>query len=408
MKRALQAVILGLCFSSPLAAQEIRLGWGDHPTLRAGNWLRVDFRARFQGDMRRSAAMAAAEDDDPGGALDIAKRRVGIEGRVARLVDYQLDYELGVREWRDVYLDYRQFKALQVRAGKFKLPFGLDENTSATGLDFVYRSRISARLAPGRDRGVAAHGRVFSDRISYEAGVFKNDGDNARPSNSARVFGARTTAVRLVLVPFRGSKSALADFQAGVAFSGTTVPYGFSSIRARTVLGASFFESNVWVNGRRQRTGLEMRWRPGSLSVQAEYIRLTDERRGESVEDSDLPPLPAEGWYVSGTYAVTGETKSVGLDTPRYRFGAVELAARLEQLRFGSTAARNDLSTSRRAETVLGNSDRALTLGANWYLNRWMKIQANLIREQLHDPSMGPLPRHASFWSRVLRFQFTV
>ena len=29
--------------------------------------------------------------------------------------------------------------AAEVRAGKFKMPFGLEENTSATNLDFVYR-----------------------------------------------------------------------------------------------------------------------------------------------------------------------------------------------------------------------------------------------------------------------------
>ena len=94
-----------------------------------------------------------------------------IEGRVGH-VDYQVEYELGAREWRDVYLDYRQFKPVQVRAGIFKLPFGLDENTSATNLDFIYRSQISSRLAPGRDRGVSVHGRVLKNVVSYEAGVF--------------------------------------------------------------------------------------------------------------------------------------------------------------------------------------------------------------------------------------------
>lgn len=423
-------VIAACCLSSPVAAQEIRFEWKEHPTLRAGKWLRADFRARFQGDVRRSEALTADETES---GLDIARRRVGIEGRLAQVVDYQVEYEVGAREWRDLYLDYRQFEAVRVRAGKFKLPFGLDENTSATNLDFVYRSRIASRLAPGRDRGVAVHGRVFKKLLTYEAGVFQNDGDNARPSRSTRVFGSRTTAARLVVDPFRGSKSPLADVQAGIAFSGTTVPEGFPAIRARTVLGASFFESDVWVKGRRQRTGLEARWRPGPFSLQAEYIRLTDERRGQAVDESDLSPLLAEGWYVSGTFAVTGEKKSAGLDTPRHRFGAVELAARLETLSFGSVTAtsgtergvgtprverafrgagapgsRMDLSTSPRADSVLGNSDRALTLGANWYLNRWVKIQANLIREQILDPSMGPFPARAVFWSRVLRLQFTI
>jgi phosphate-selective porin OprO/OprP len=417
VKRTLIAVILGFCFPSPLAAQEIRLEWGDHPSLRAGSWLRIDFRARVQTDMRRSEAAMPAGDEDSDSGLDIARRRVGIEGRLGRLVDYEAEYELGAREWRDVYLNYRQFRALQIRAGQFKLPFGLDENTGASNLDFVYRSRISSRLAPGRDRGVTVHGSVFNGGATYEAGLFQHDGDNARPSHSTRVFGGRTTAARLSIEPFRDSKSALADFHVGMAVSGTTVGEGFPSIRARTVLGASFFDSDVWVRGRRQRTGLEMRWRPGPFSLQAEYIRLTDERRGQKVDEGDLAPFVAEGWYLSGTFAITGERKSHGLSTPRNPFrplvngggiGAVEVAARLETLAFGSTATRDDVSTSPRAETVRGNADHALTLGANWYLNRWVKIQANLIRERIHEPSLGPLPDRTSFWSRVLRFQFAI
>ena len=76
--------------------------------------------------------------------------------------DYQAEYELGAHEWRDLYLDYRQFKAVQVRGGAFKLPFGLEENTSPTNLDFVYRTRISARLAPGRVGRRVWHSRAPS------------------------------------------------------------------------------------------------------------------------------------------------------------------------------------------------------------------------------------------------------
>ena len=84
------------------------------------------------------------------------------------------------------------------------------------------------------------------------------------------------------------------------------------------------------------------------------------------------------------------------------------MAARFETLGFGSAGRNGDLSTSVRADNVFGNSDHALTLGVNWYLNRWVKIQANLIHERIHEPSMGPLANRPSFWSRVLRFQFTV
>jgi phosphate-selective porin OprO/OprP len=378
--------ILIVLAAAPAAAQ--------HPSITAGDWLRVDFRARFQADIRKSEAPIR---DDEDGGLDIARRRIGIEGRVGHL-NYEVEYETGAHEWRDVYVDYRQFTPVQVRAGSFKLPFGLDENTSATNLDFIYRSRISSRLAPGRDRGVSVHGRVLRNMVSYEAGVFGNDGANARPSNSTRVFGKRTVAARVLTHPFRGSKSPLATLQIGAAISGTDVPVGFPAVRARTVFGASFYDSDVWVRGRRQRTGLEARWQPGRASIQSEYIRLTDERRGQSVEDGDLSPLVAHGWYVSGTYRFTSK---------RNRYGRIEAAARYETLSFGSTGV-GERSTSARADTVLGNIDRVMTFGANWHVNRWVKVQANLIREDIGRPSMGPLPERSSFWSRAFRLQLTL
>jgi phosphate-selective porin OprO/OprP len=386
--RACLAILLILLAAGPASAQ--------HPSVSAGDWLRVDFTARFQGDLRTSEAPIRGDED---GGLDIARRRVGVEGRVARILDYQAEYELGTHQWRDLYLDYRQFKAVQVRAGMFKLPLGLEQNTSATSLDFIYRTRISARLAPGRDRGVSVHGRVLKSLISYEGGLFSNDGENARPSNSARVFGKTTVAARLLAHPFRRSKSPLADLQFGGAVTRSEVPLGFPAIRARTVFGESFYDSDVWVHGRRQRTGLEVRWRPGRLSIQSEYIRLTDERRGQSVEDGDLSPLVAQGWYISSTYALARK---------RGRFGRIEAAVRYETLSFSSGNGTQEPSTSARAESVLGNSDRVTTLGINWHLNRWVKVQANVIREEIGLPSMGPMPVNNGFWSRVFRLQLTL
>lgn len=68
-------------------------------------------------------------------------------------------------------------------------------------------------------------------------------------------------------------------------------------------------------------------------SSQTFNMRVTDERRGQSVDDTDLSPAVAAGWYVSGTWAVTGEAKAKGLDAPPRPFfrggpGVIEVAAR--------------------------------------------------------------------------------
>ena len=73
---------------------------------------------------------------------------------------------------------------------------------------------------------------------------------------------------------------------------------------------------------------------------------------------------------------------------------------------FDSAATGETPSTSPRADVILGNSNKVLTFGVNWYVNRWVKVQFNVLQETLADPSQGPLPSQPSYWSRVVRFQF--
>jgi phosphate-selective porin OprO/OprP len=355
--------------------------------------------------VRGSDALTGNQDD-----LDLARRRVGVHGTVKNLVEFQVERELDDNSpWRDVFLNYRQYEAAEIQAGQFKVPFSLDENTSATNLDFVYRSMIASHLAPGRDAGVMAHGRVARRMLRYEVGWFAHDGRNARTHDQQEVYGDTTFAGRLTVRPVRKRHSPFRDLQFGIAYTGSQVAEGFPGLKGHTVLDAPFFPSNFWVDGQRRRIGLEARWRPGPASIKAEYIRLSTERLGQSVEDTDLRPLVAQGWYVSGTYAITGEKKADDLTTPRKPlfqggWGAIELAARLEALSFG-TMDDAAASTSPRADVVLGNADHAATFGVNWYPMRRIKVQMNVIRESIADPLRGPSPDKPSFWSRLLTFQ---
>ena len=54
------------------------------------------------------------------------------------------------------------------------------------------------------------------------------------------------------------------------------------------------------------------------------------------------------------------------------------------------------------------NQKQAVTLGVNWTLNRFVKLQVNGIREHVEDSARSPVPNGAAFWSRVLRLQFVL
>lgn len=383
----------------------------DHPALHLGKGTRIDFRGRFAFDNDHSEA--STEDPEEHSTLDLGKKRLGVSGEIVNAVEFQVEAELTDDDpWRDVYADFKSFDVARVRGGKFKIPFSLDENTGAARLDFMFRSLAATHLAPGRDIGAMVHGRVWNKVIGYEAGVFEHDGKNARTNNPDKVYGDQTLAARVTVEPLRNKKDAPGDLSFGVAFTRSDVPEGIPGVRGHTVLDQPFFSSSKYiVNGERRRTGVEMAFVPGPASIKAEWIRMETERNGESVEDADLSPLVGEGWYVSGTFIVTGEKKT-RLPRPKKPllqggFGAVEVGARIESLEFKSGSSSEPGSTSPRADTILGNRDQAITFGVNWYVNRFIKVQANFIREKLDDPSQGPLPDQPSFNSRAFRLQFS-
>jgi phosphate-selective porin OprO/OprP len=379
--------------------------------MRVGNRLLVDFRARLQGGVRGSEA-PLDDEDALDTEIDLAKRRVGIDGEYQGVLAFEVERELADHDnpWRDVYADYRRFDAVRVQAGKFKMPFSLDANTSAADLDFVYRSLAATRLAPGRDWGIMMHGRMARRAFQYEVGVFRHDGDRARVRNDTQVAAGRTLALRVATEPAARSKTLGRTFSAAFAWTTSDVAETPFTLRARTALGAPFLLEDAWVQGARRRIGLEALWMPGPASIKVEYMRVSQARQGQSLEETDLQALTAGGWYASGTWVVTGDSKSDVATPVRPLFqggiGAIEVGARIEALTFGNGGARGSLSP--RAEEPLGNRNRVTTMGVNWYANRWVKLQVNAIHEALVDSLQGPLPSRTSFWSGAFRLQLSI
>ena len=119
-----------------------------------------------RGEFRSSDA---AISKDTLNTLDIARRRVGVEGEVLKALAFKIDRELSsIDPWRDVYIDVTQLGEAQFRFGQFKMPFSLDENTGSLDLDFAYRSSAATLLAPSRARGWMVHGDTFDRAVGYD------------------------------------------------------------------------------------------------------------------------------------------------------------------------------------------------------------------------------------------------
>ena len=412
MRLAVVCACLAILCPRLAAAQDVRF---PPPSLRIGEF-RANLHVRVHVDLR-------ALDSDPEVApdeFDLRRFRISLEGRIYDDLEYEVDVSAldSDNPWRDVFLNYRKFRGAEVRAGKFKMPFGLDQLTSEFSNNFIERSLIGTQIAPGRDKGVMVHGRA-GDWLRYQGGWFLHDGDNMQfiedlEQNEFLEESPvdNTIAGRVEVTPWEHTRGRLRRLQLGGNFTTGNVADGLFGMRGRTVREFTFFEP-MYVSGERTRLGLDALWTTGPFSASAEYNRLTDQRNGQGVGDVDLPDVIAQGWYLGGTWALTGERKAGGIE-PRHPIfqggsGALELVARFDELRFSSDGTGGEPPfRNPRAANILPNRDRVVTLGGNWYLNRYGRILFNAVRETIQDSLRSPMPEKTRYWTGVLRLQFVM
>ncbi len=402
--------------ADPSPAAQLQGRWSPRPRVTSGRNFSVELRAKIQGDTAWFNPVVDPVDE----GFTWRRRRLAVRGEFFNRVEFEVEREFGddLEPWRDVWVNVKAHDLLEIRGGKFKLPFGLDNSTSSVEHDLIFRSLGTRALAPGRDIGAMVYGEASRRRFTYAVGVF--DGDDRRDSGTELFFdddqGAdsfgRTVSGRVTVQPFDAVSSlpsGLRNLEIGASGAWSEVAEGLNSFKGNSVFGYDFFE-RVWVNGDRVRTGIDVSVVSGPASLKAEWINASDQRLGQGVDDGDLSNMFTRGWYVSGSWLVTGEDKedNVSPKRPLFQggFGAVEVAARYEQMLLGSSAdASEPAFNNPRADNLLRNHDAVLTVGLTWYLNRWLKVQGNAIREAFDDLNRTPLDGTATYWSYVTRLQ---
>lgn len=416
-KLLLIALFLAAGATSAAAQQKDKdkrgLVWDDRPTIIFGDHLTIGIRGRLQLDWRR---FDSEVDED---TFDFRTARIGIQGDLTKHFSYEIEREIDREaqfgDWKDVYLAWKTYDAFRLKGGRFKMPFGLEQNTGPTETDFAYRSLISTAIAPGRDRGAMAYGVL--GRVGYEVGVFDDDGANATleeerfavagedlkgvgPSFAGRITG---DLFRLLPMP---DKLKNANF--GVAYTNAYVPEGLNSLKGESVFGADFFK-RVYVKGRRQRMGAQFDWTPGPTGLKAEWMQAREERLGQSNRNQDLSDFLSTGWYVSGTWFITGEDKDDSINPRQPLFGggigAIELGVRYDELEMSSASTEGVAFTNPRADYQVPNSDRTWTFGVSWMPIRWVRVVTNAIHETFDDVSRAPNSGVASYWTGLMRLQ---
>ena len=101
-------------------------------------------------------------------------------------------------------MNYHYNPALQLQAGKFKSPIGLEALVVDRDILFNERS-LATDLVPNRDLGAELHGDLFGGVASYAAGIFNGAPDYNGTTTNADYDNNKAFAGRVFFQPWKTS-----------------------------------------------------------------------------------------------------------------------------------------------------------------------------------------------------------
>ena len=342
------------------------------------------------------------------------------------ILDSFLDLNFGL-------IDREKF---QIRVGRTKTPYGYEYvKISEVDLIAAERSVFIGNLAPNREEGIMAHGKLLERSFEYAVGVFNGPRRSFEDTNNSKdlfTFGN--------LKPFlNGDSDVMRQLNLSGSFNvgnehNPVQPIGFrtandqSSGTSPSQVSPTFlqFNNNAFVNG------LHMQW-SGDVAYYYRNFGLLAGYQG-AIQDYGVSatPLPANfvgvtsatttrvpfsGYSVSAFYFLTGEeiTRRANLMEPRESFtslrrskgggiGAIELFARFANMQIGNSIFTGGLADP----TKWSNSANVTDVGFNWYLNHYTKLTFDWQNSQFGSPvSISPTNSanyNNLFWFRTQVF----
>lgn len=319
----------------------------------------------------------------------LRRGRLRISGHIYKNIIFKNQWDFAAVELavpRDMYIGLRDVPVLgTIRVGQQYEPFSLEFLTSSNYLVFLERA-AAVSLAPQRNAGLAANNTAANQRITWAAGVYKEEARgniSANPTGSQKAFTGRITG--LPLEREDGRKL----LHIGGAFSIREPADGTARFRVKPEqgIGPTFLDTGQIPADNVYQVGLEVATVLGRFSAQAEYMAsIVDGPQG-----SGSPTFP--GVYALGSFFLTGEhrqyKKSSGTftrnkvhknfhDGTKGGSGAVELTARYSYT-----------SLDDEAEGAMFGSISSGSFGANWYLNPSTRFMLNYVLAHIQTPGDG-------------------
>src|SRR5438874_4590676 len=125
----------------------------------------------------------------------LRRARVNLTGDFAEQFDFKVEGDFGQNDGTnnnrtafsgtDIWLNWHQFPAAQIKIGQYKAPFGLDQLTPDTSLYTIERTLPTGAITPDRQIGIELWGKPFTkiwpeqkDLLTYYAVIFNGNGKN--------------------------------------------------------------------------------------------------------------------------------------------------------------------------------------------------------------------------------------
>lgn len=319
--------------------------------------------------------------DDQDDEFRMRRARIDLRGKIGERFDYNLmtDFEGGDVSLNDAYIDFEFAPWLELRAGKFKTPFGVERLQRARGLPVAERA-LSDNLVPNRDLGVRLSGAFPDDRYRWALALVNGvpdgnseDGDfNDAFDVVARVF-ARPWSDNM-FSPLRGAGLGLAATYGRE--QGSNSEDGLPTFE--TSGGSDFLiyrddGPDVIADGDRVRVSPQAIWYEGSFGLLSEYVLSSQQVSRDDVRGW----VSNEAWQVRASWVLTGEKASMDGVVPDAPFdfggghwGAWEVALRWSAIDVDGEVFKKEFAF---ADESARSAD-AIAAAVRWYLHRHVSV----------------------------------
>ena len=367
--------------------------------------------------------------------FELRRARLGVKGKFANDFKYEVVGNLPGTATIDVaYLDFAKYDAVQLRVGKFKQPFGLEQLTSSNNIALMERSYVD-QTVPGKKIGFQVMGSPKAG-FTYALSSFQNhdaerdiSGGNklsaaARGTiNFAEIMGNKEMIMHVGLAGLDStysvgvSNSSQTDVAVSGSYRGTISSFrtpgrGVNNIfraqvggEACTDAGNYNCSSEFSARVQNRAVGLEGIFASGPFKLVGEYS--AGDYKGATANGNTVS-YDTKTYYVEGGWFITGEKYASSykngvfssfkptndFDLDKGNLGAIEAIFRAEaydvdDLSISGTSTANrvqgNLSSYRNAgaerseSRVSGTNSGAKTYtgGVRWILNPNVVVKAN-------------------------------